>query len=39
MDAFNRAMKREQQADMKLARINAAVRRFVNNQFRKELAA
>ena len=38
LDKFNAAMKREQEADVKLARINAAVRRFVNEQFRKELA-
>ena len=30
LDAFNRAMKRKQEADVQLARLNAAVRAFVN---------
>ncbi len=30
LDAFNRAMQREQLADVQLARLNAAVRAFVN---------
>ncbi len=37
--AFNRAMKREEAADVRLARMNAAVRRFMNDHFRKELSA
>ena len=35
--AFNRAMAREQEADVKLARMRAAATRFITEQFREEL--
>jgi hypothetical protein len=39
IEALNRAFAREKEADVRLARINAAVRRFVNQQFRSGLQA
>lgn len=39
MDALTGAMEREREADIKLARMNAAVRRFVNKQFKHLLEA
>lgn len=38
MAVFSQAIRWEQQADIKLAHINAAVRRFVTEHFKKELA-
>ncbi len=35
--AFNRALAREKEADVKLARMRAAVTRFVTEQFREAL--